>query len=410
MRVLLISQYFHPEMTAAALRLRPLGAGLVERGHHVEVVCEIPSHPGGVVDPAYRGGPVLRRELDGMLVDYVWAYASTSKRASARLAAYATYAAASTVAGGLRRRPDVVVASSPPLSVGAVGVVLSKRFRVPWILDVRDLWPEVATALGELPDRRVARLAAWLERRLYRSAAAITAATASFVDHIARFTDRSRITLLPNGTTRAWLDLGDADVERREVGIPNDRFVWTYAGNVGLSQGLEAAVAAADLLGDGFQLLILGDGSSRRRLRERASAVPDGRVTFRDAVPAELAARYMRASDALLVPLADHPALGKTIPIKLYDSCAVGRPVLVAAPGEARRLAEEEGAGIPVPPGDPEALAEAIRKLASDDRLRASTAERARRFAAGHLRDAQVPRLEEVLREVTRRRTGRATA
>jgi colanic acid biosynthesis glycosyl transferase WcaI len=400
MRILLLSQYFHPEMTAAPLRLRPLAHGLVQLGHEVEVVCEVPSHPQGEIHPGYGGRPLVRREVDGMQVSYVWVYASPSKRARARLANYASYAVDATLFGAARRRPDVILASSPPLSVGAVGAALSKRFRVPWVLDVRDLWPEVAKSLVDLPSPQVLRFAAWLERSLYRSATAITTVTEPFVDHVASFTDRAKVHLIPNGTTRMWLDLATADVDRDELGMPADRFVWTYAGNVGLSQDLEIAVEAAEQLGDGFQLLVLGDGTSRSRLVERAASVPEGRVAFRDAVPAALAARFMRASDALLVPLADVPALAKTIPIKLYDSCAVGRPVVVAAPGEAHRLAVEQGAGIAVPPGDPESLAATIRKLASDDGLSAKVAEQGLAFAAEHLRERQVPRLEQVLTDV----------
>jgi colanic acid biosynthesis glycosyl transferase WcaI len=403
MRVLLLTQYFHPEMTAAPLRLRPFAAGLVGLGHEVDVVCEIPNHPQGVVHEGYRGHPLVRRELDGARVSYVWVYASRSKRAPARLANYATYTASATLIGGTRRRPDVILASSPPLSVGPVGAMLSKRFRVPWVLDVRDLWPEVARVLGELSDPRVLRFSYWLERRLYRSAAAITTATEPFVDHIAGLTEPAKVHLIPNGTTQMWVDLGATEVDRAEVGLPADRFVWTYAGNVGLSQDLEVAVEAAALLGQGFQLLILGDGASRGRLEERAGSLPDSQVTFHDSVPADRAARIMRASDALLVPLADDPALGKTVPVKLYDSCAVGRPVVVAAPGESRRLAADHGAGVAVPPGDPAALAEAIRRLASDPAFGDRVAEQGRSFAAQHLRERGVPRMEQTLAEAAGR-------
>jgi glycosyltransferase involved in cell wall biosynthesis len=402
-RVLVVSQYFHPEMTAASLRLRPLGAGLVERGHEVDLVCEIPNHPRGVVDPDFRGHAVVRRDVDGIDTRYVWVRASPSKQAPARLAAYASYAALATMTGARLPRPDVVFASSPPLSVGVVGSLLARRYRVPFVLDVRDLWPAVAGALGEVSSSRVLGLAQRLERHLYRGAAAVTTVTEPFAEHIGAIADPGKVHLLPNGTTAAWLGLADTEVEREEVGLPGDRFVWTYAGNVGLSQGLETAIEAAERLGSGFRLLILGEGASRERLRRLAAALPDGAVEFRDAVPAETAARYMRASDALLVSLSPDPVLAKTVPIKLYDSCAVGRPVLVSAPGEAQRLASEEGAGIPLPPGDAEALADAVRGLAGDEGRRAEAAQQARRFAAEHLRERQVPKLERVLAEAAAR-------
>jgi putative colanic acid biosynthesis glycosyltransferase WcaI len=395
MRVLLVTQYFTPEITAAPLRLHPLAAGLVERGHEVEVISALPNHPQGIVHPGYRGLRV-RREMDGIRVTYVWTYVSPSKRATRRLANYTAFAVTATAIGALCARPDVVVASSPPLTVGLAGEALATRFRAPLVLDVRDLWPEVAKALGQVTDPRMLRVADRLERRLCRRAAAVTTVTRPFVEHYSRLTEPRKVHLVPNGTTRSWLSLATGEVAKSEFGLPDDRFVWTYAGNVGLSQGLDTAIEAARQLGDGFQLLILGDGTARKELIAKAVGIPEGQVVFRDAVQPEVAARCMRASDALLVSLCDDPALGRTIPVKLYDSGAVGRPVIVAAPGESRRLAGE-GAGLAVPPQDAASLADAVRRLAADRELRARVAEQGVGFAAGHLREQQVEPFERVL-------------
>lgn len=401
MRVLMMSQYFTPEITAAPVRLHPFAAGLASRGHRVEVVCEVPSHPHGVVSPGYRGRPVQRRWMDGFRVTYVWAHASPSKLARHRLASYATYAAMSAAVAGLRGRPDVVLASSPPLSVGAVGALTAARHRVPWVFDVRDLWPEVAVAIGELGEGRALAAAEWLERRLYNRATRVTTPTEPFRAHIAqRCDDPGKVAVVANGTTREWLDAGEAAVSREELALPEDSFVWCYSGNVGLSQDLDTALDAAAILGDGFQLLVVGDGPSKPRLVQRASELPPGAVRFVGLREAREAARYMRASDALLVPLADRPELGKSIPIKLYDCCAIGRPVIVAAPGEPRRIAERHGAALTVSPADPRALAEGVRRLREDRGLRRRLGRSGRDFAAGHLRERGVERLEDLLAEL----------
>ncbi len=397
MRVLIVTQYFTPEVTAASLRLHPLAAGLAVRGHDVEVICEMPSHPGGVVHEGFRRRLTKQVEQDGFRTRHLWTHASPSKRPVHRLLSYATFASSATMAGAAARRPDVVFASSPPLSVGVVGALLARRFRAPWVFDVRDLWPAVAAALGEVPNRRLLAFARNLERRLYESAAAITAATEPFIEHIDGMTTRQKAHLLPNGTTADWLEVGETEVAREDLDLPSDRFLWTYAGNIGLSQDLEVAIEAARLLGDGFRLLILGDGTGRAHLEEAAKRLPDGEVMMRPPVPPALAARYMRASDALLVSLSDSPVLGKTIPVKLYDSCAVGRPVVVAAPGESRRLALEEGAGLAVQTGDARALADAVRRLRNDAELRNRLAQGGRRFAARNLRENGVGTLEGVL-------------
>jgi colanic acid biosynthesis glycosyl transferase WcaI len=397
MRILLISQYFTPEITAAPLRLSPFAAGLARLGHEVEVICEVPSHPQGVIYEGFSARPLQRRSLDGSAVSYVWAWPARSKSALSRLAAYGSYAATATLAGLFAARPDVILASSPPLSVGAVGSLLSRRHRAPWVLDVRDLWPQVAGELGKVSSSRALAAATALEHRLYRDAAAVLTTTEPFKAHIGRFTELSKVTVIPNGTTRDWMAMGETEVDPAAVGLDPGRFVWTYAGNVGLSQGLDVAVEAAQRLGPSFQLLILGDGASRSGLRRAAAAAPEGSVVFRDPLPPSEASRVMRASDALLVSLADKPALGKTVPVKLYDSAALGRPIVVAAPGEPRRLAEQTGAAMTVPPGDAGALAEAVRRLREEEALRRRLSEAARQFAAANLREDGVKRLEAVL-------------
>lgn len=403
MRVLILTQYFTPEITAAPLRLHPFAKGLADRGHEVTVISETPSHPGGTVLPGYGGRIVDRRRLDGFRQLYVATYASPRRTAVRRLSSYASYAGTALVTASLMRRPDVVLASSPPLSVAAAGALTSRRFRIPWVMDVRDLWPEVAGALGQVTSSRLLRAATGLERWLYRDASAVTTVTEPFVAHIERIRARPGVHLLPNGTTREWLDASRLEVERADLDLGEDQFLLTYAGNVGLSQGIEVAIEAVRRAGPRFHLLVLGDGASRLALEALAAKDAPGQVTFRGPVPGSEARRYLRASDALLVSLSDSPELGKTIPIKLYDYCAVGRPVIVSAPGEAARLACEEGIAIATQPGDPGSLADAISILESDPSVGAANTARARAFAASHIRDDLIEPLEAVLADVRRR-------
>lgn len=405
MRVLVFSQYFAPEVTAGAVRVHGFASALTEAGHDVTVVCEMPNHPTGVVLPEYRGRPMRRRRLGRLRAWHVAVLASPVKNTRTRLLFYASYAGMASAVGVLSPRPDVVLASSPPLPVGAAAALTAWRQRVPWVLDVRDLWPDAAVAAGELGDPRMLRFAQSLERRLYGSATAITTTTEPFrADILRRATAGARVLVLPNGTTRLWLDAGEREVDRRELGLPEDRFVWTYAGNLGLVQGLEAAVDAAARLGDSFQLLIVGDGPMRSALEERARELPPGHVAWRPLVAPEIAASYLRASDALLVSLAGHPILSSFVPSKLFDCCAVGRPVIVAAGAEPRRLTAESGAGLGVAPGDPEGLASAVRRVRDDPELRARLGGAARVFASANLRERQNERMRELLEELARGR------
>jgi glycosyltransferase involved in cell wall biosynthesis len=402
-RILFFSQYFSPEVGATQARMHTFASGLAAHGHEIDVVCGLPNHPQGVVRPGYRRRLVVRRRDDGFGVNHVWVWTSPVKTTARRLAYYASYAASAALTGSLLRRPDVIFATSPPLPGAASAGLVAARHRIPWVLDVRDLWPGAAVALGELSSRRLLRLAELLERRLYASAAAVTAVTDPFCRAIASKCDPAKVHLLPNGTTRLWLEGAGLEPNREELGLPTDRFIWTYAGNLGIAQGLHVALDAAARLGSRYQLLLLGDGPVRGELMRRAASLAPGTVAFRDQVPPEVAVRYLRASDALLVPLAPRPELRDFVPSKLYDFCAVGRPVVAAAAGEPERLALESGAALPIPPGDAAALEDAMCKLAQDGGLRDRLARAGERFGAAHLREEQVERLEALLGQVVHR-------
>jgi colanic acid biosynthesis glycosyl transferase WcaI len=409
LRALLTGQYFPPEITAGANRLHSFAAGLARRGHEIEVVSEVPSHPAGRIEPGYTGRPVIRRSMDGFRVSYVWVRATPSKTPPARLLNYASYAAMATLAGSALKRPDVVLSSSPPLSVGSVGQLLAARHRVPWVLDVRDLWPDVAVVVGELSDGRMLRFAERLERRLYRSAGAITATTDHFKQVIEARGGEGKAQVIRNGAGPSFLEAGAAPRDPgalAELGIPHNdgRFTWAYAGNLGLAQGLETAVDAARELGDGFRLLLVGEGPRRGRLEQQAEVLPAGSVEFHTPVPPAEASRILRAADALLVPLAANPGLEGFVPSKLFEYAGVGRPLVVAAAGEAAELAEQAGAAVCVAPGDAPALAAAVRRLRDDDALREQLGDRAAEFGREHSRERGVEAMERVLESVLERR------
>lgn len=407
MRILIASQYFPPEITAGANRLRAFAAGLARRGHEVEVVCEVPSHPTGVIAPGYGGRFIDRRRMDGFEVSYVWVRATPSKSFRARLTNYASYAASAAIAGAARRRPDVILASSPPLSVGSVGAALAGRHRVPWVLDVRDLWPEVAVVVGEIGPGRLLSFAERLERRLYASADAVTVTTENFRRVVGERGGAGKTKVIRNGAAGEFLAAGAAPpdpaaLESLGAGDPGARFTWAYAGNLGIAQGLESAVEAARELGEGYRLLLVGEGPRREALRRLAAELPPGRVELFGPVPSARAAAILRAADALLVPLAATPGLGGFVPSKLFEYAAVGRPLVLAAGGEAAELAGRAGAALCVPPEDSAAIAAAVRDLSEDSGLRERLSLAARRFGEEHSRERAVEEMERVLGSVAR--------
>ena len=407
MRVLLVSQHFSPEITAARFRIESFCRALVDRGHDVHVICAVPNHPEGRVHAGYRDRLLVRRRSGRLRVDYVWVSTTPVKSFRTRLANYGSFAAMASAVGSLAGRPDVVLVTSPPLTVGAVGSLLARRHHVPWVMDVRDLWPKAAVVLGELTNSRAIAAAEALERWLYADADAVVACTKSFREEIReKAPPGQEIDLVYNGTTRQWLDWGRQAVRRDGIGIPGDRFVLAYAGNLGLYHSLETAVEAMGLLDDRFQLLLIGHGPLRDRLEEQAAALPPGRVRFTGLMTPETTAAHLCAADALLVSL-DH-SLTDVLSSKLFDYCATGVPVIVAADGETRDVVESAGAALTVPPESPEELAGAIRLVAADPALRERLASAGRALAADYLRERQAQVMCSVLESVAARgRLGR---
>lgn len=402
MNVLVLSQFYPPEIGATQTRVHGFASGLAALGHRVTVVCEVPNHPQGVVRPGYRF-PLVRRLVDDVHVVHVAVWATPRKSAGTRLAFYASYAATAALAGAALGPFDVIWASSPPLPVGIAAAVLARRHRAPWVLDVRDLWPLAAVAMGELANPRALQAARHMEEWLYRDAAAITAVTRPFARHVSERAP-TPVTVLPNGTTEFWFEDGGSFDVPPSRGAP---FMWTFAGNVGRAQGLGAAVEAAALLGAGFELTILGDGPDKGRLEALAAQTPGARVRFLPQAEPEFARYLLRASDALLVSLSAAPELAAFVPSKLFDFAATGRPVILAAGGEAARLAQSTGCAYVVAPGSPHRLADAVRRLAGGDELAAQLARAGPAFAATRLRSALVPTLERLLSTVAGRRTER---
>jgi glycosyltransferase involved in cell wall biosynthesis len=394
MRITVVSQYFRPEPGATSNRLNTFVQALAARGHHVEVICEQPNHPAGVFHPGYGRRPLqIERDRD-IVVRRLWVAASPTKTTIRRLAFYGSFAFGAAAAVGATRRPDVVFASTPPLP-GVLGVAAAARARaIPLVVDVRDLWPAAAEALGELSNPRLLACFERAERALYKQAAAVTATTLPFCTHIDARAGWPASVHVPNGALDALVELPAA------APPPPDPFVVGYAGNLGLAQGLGIALDAAERLRDApVRFVLLGDGPLKRELEADARRRELGNFEFRAGVPAEEVASFLQQCHALLVPLRDHPLLGDFIPSKLYDAMAVGRPALVALRGEGAALTTETGAGLVVPPEDGEALATAVRRLLEEGGLAERLGRAGTAAAPGFARSRQVDTLERVLTE-----------
>ena len=328
MNVLVIGQHYHPEVTAAVNRLTALAESLGRLGHGVTVIAPKPNHPAGTIAERYRGGAVKVEYVSGVEVHYTWVYTSPRKSVPHRLLYYASFTLMAIFAAfRLKRHYDVVFASCPPPLVGVAGWVIARMKKAKFVLDVRDLWPGLAIALGELRNPFAIAAARSVEWLGYRTADGIIAVTKPFRDEIElRIAKRVPVELISNGALPLFLDAGvDRDRTREEKGW-TARFVVSYVGNVGVCQGLMHLVEAAEILQEAAPdvlVFVQGHGVVKERLIAAARRRGLENMSFEGIVPTETAARAMAASDALLVPLARVPMAAQFVPSKLFDSMAV---------------------------------------------------------------------------------------
>ena len=401
LRVLLLSQYFPPEVGATQSRAQAFAEYLAARGHAVTVIAEFPNHPLGVFPPEYRGHVVEDDQSNPYRVVRVWVRASERKTPGTRMQFYLSYMVLATLVAPVVGRADVVAATSPPLFTGAAGLALARMNRAPFVLDVRDLWPAAAVSLKQLPNRAAIRAAGGLERFLYRQAAAVTAVTRPFCEHIDAVRGRPGSIFLPNGTLDLFFDAEPDATSRKTLGARDGEFVLTFAGNFGLAQALPSVVDAAALLEPGIRVALIGEGPVRGDLVARAAQRSPDNITFVPQMPLEHVPPLLAASDALLVTLSAHPTFADFVPSKLVDFMAAGRAILLAAAGESARLVEMAKAGLVVPPEDPQALAEAAAWLRSHPDEAGEMGRRGAAFARSRLRSHQAKRFEQLLFDLT---------
>lgn len=397
LRVVLVSQYFPPEVGATQSRMQAFAEHLHARGHDVTVVSEFPNHPRGVIPPAYHGKLVEDDRANGYRVLRTWVKTTPEKTQATRLEFYLSFMAMAVALTPRIGRADVVVATTPPLFTAAAGLAIARLTGAAFVLDVRDLWPAAATSLDQI-STGAARAARVLERLVYRQSDAVVAVTRPFAEHIDAIRGRGPATaLVPNGTLDLFFE--PAAPEPRAP----DRYVLTFAGTIGIAQALPAVLDAAALLADEALVQLVGDGPVKEILERDAADRGLDNVVFRPQLPLHEIPPVLAASDALLVSLSAHPTFEAFVPSKLIDFMATGKPVILSAAGEAARILERADAGVVVSPEDPGALAEAVRRLRDDPVEAAAMGERGRAAARTRLRSRQAERLEAVLVDTVER-------
>ncbi len=383
MKLLLLSQYYRPEVGAPQTRLASVVAELCRSGDDVEVVTALPNYPTGEILPAYQGRIMRTSYEDGVRIRRVWMFAAMGT-GTRRLLSYASFACTCILGLVKARKPDVILIESPPLFVAVPGIVYGKLRRIPIVLNVADLWPDAAVAVGAIQPGRRLQLMLALERWAYRKSSVISTVT----DGVrARLIDKgvpeSKISMLVNGVDVDMFNPGAADPTILAELALSDRPFFVYAGTMGLAHDLDplmSAMASLQNEQDLPYLLMIGGGSERSRLESRVADEGISNVVFRQAVAPHDLARLLPLAVAGVVTLADIPLNKDTRPAKLLPLMASGIPSIFAGSGEGTSVLTNDNAGVVVP-NEMSAIADALRRIAREDVLRERMGQAGRRAA-----------------------------
>jgi len=386
--ILYLSQYFPPEVNAPANRVYELAKAWVGRGRKVKVLTGFPNHPNGVIPRQYRRKIYMRESVDGIEVHRCWLYAAPNKAILRRIACYLSFMFSAIVFGICRiGRIDCVVATSPQLFVAVAGWVISLVKRIPFIFEVRDLWPEEIVAVGAIKNRRVIRLLEKLEVFLYRRADRIIAVAEGTIEILTRRgIPASKFTLIPNGVDVERFGRGKRKNWVREKLNLNGDFLVSYIGTVGMAHKLEVFLEAARRLQDTPRLkfLIAGDGAEKDQLLRRKQAMGLDNVLFVEQQSREKIASFYHASDCCLVHLRRAELFTKNIPSKIFEIMACGKPILLGTKGESKRLVSRARCGVFFEPENAKDLAAGIRRLKNRPQWRKRLGRSGHQFVRNH--------------------------
>ena len=387
-------------MGAPAARADELAHHWAQAGHDVSVLTGFPNHPTGVVPPEWRSRLrrlIYKENVGGVNVFRTWLWPLPNRKAHERMRNYASFSISAALRGLTIPRPDLIIATSPQLLVGLSGWWLAFARQIPFVFEVRDLWPESLIAVGVgNEDSLLHRGLAAIAKFLYQEASLIVVVTPAFKEHLMRrwHVPAEKIAVVENGVETGLFvpqqPVAD-QVVRKELGAEG-KFLASYIGTLGNAHGLDTLLDAAAQLqqqNPDVMFLLVGEGAEKQRIRSQAQSRGLNNIRFLDQQPREKIPAIISASDACLVLLKKTEVFKTVIPTKMLEFMSCARPVILGVDGQARQIVEEAGAGLVIEPENVDALVQAINQLAADRGLCTMLGKKGREHILQHFSRAQ---------------------
>lgn len=353
----ILTQYYPPEVGAAQVRLAAFSQALQRHGYQVQVVTAMPNYPSGVIQPAYRHRWWVREQQGNISIVRTWLYPASSGPIFKRLANYFSFAATCLVALAIVPRADILFVESPPLFLCISAWVMATLRRQKLCINISDLWPDSVVALGVMREGNFVKAARRLEVWLYQRAWRVCGVTEGIIQGITeKGVPASKLLLLPNGVDTEQFK---ASPYQHKQGEPHQ---FIYAGTHGFAHGLNVVIEAADLLRHraDIQLMLVGDGADKARLRASAKEKQLANLVFRDPIPNAEVPALLNQGYAALVTVAEGDFFKGTRSAKIFPAMAAGRAIIHSGYGEGADIVKAAQGGVVTPPADAQSLANAI--------------------------------------------------
>lgn len=384
MHILLVHQNFAAINEPGGTRHYEMARYLVQMGYQVTVVSSPVSYLTGARGK-HQSHFVEQQLQDGITILRAYTYPALHRSFFHRVISFISFMVSSFVAGARVEGVDLVWGTSPPIFQGLSAWLLARIKKVPFLFEVRDLWPAFAIQVGVLRQTLLIRASEWLERFLYRHADRVIVNSPGFIEHV-KAHGASLVELVPNGADLEMFNpQADGAGFRKAHGLEG-KYVALYAGAHGMSNDLGVLLEAASRLKTNAEIavVLLGDGKEKSALHRQATEMGLDNVFFIPPVPKTEMGQALAAADACIAILKPIPLYATVYPNKVFDYMAAGRPVILAIGGVIREVIEQAGAGIPVTPGNPDEIAQAILSLANDPQLGKNMGVSGRQYLHNH--------------------------